>query len=131
MDKLTKEQRSKNRKAIKNKDSKIEILLRKALWKRGYRYRTNNRKIFGKPDISISKYKIAIFCDSEFWHGNDWEIKKFEIKSNRDFWWNKIKKNISRDKEVNQKLKEDGWKVIRFWGEEIKNNLDICKSKTI
>lgn len=71
MDKLTKEQRIKNMKAVKSKGSKIEIMLAKAMWGKGYRYRKNDKSVFGKPDFTLKKYKIAIFCDSEFWHGKD------------------------------------------------------------
>lgn len=85
MDKLTKEQRRKNMQAVKNKDSKIEILLGKAFWKRGYRYRKNDKTVFGKPDFTFKKYKIAIFCDSEFWHGKNWEERKHDHKSNIEF----------------------------------------------
>ncbi len=129
MDNHTPEQRKKNMQAVKSKGSEIEKILGKALWKNGRRYRKNVKTIFGKPDFVFRKYKIAIFCDSEFWHGKDWEIKKYEIKSNRDFWFKKIERNIERDKEVNEKLKNDGWTVIRFWGKEIKNNTDACIRK--
>ena len=129
MDKLTKEQRHKNMKAVKNKDSKIEILLRKALWSKGYRYRKNYTKLEGKPDIVLQKYKVAIFCDSEFWHGYDWEVIKQDIKSNQDFWIKKIEGNIQRDVTVNKILKDQGWKVVRFWGKDIQKNLDACIDK--
>ena len=119
MDRLTKEQRHKNMKAVKNKDSKIEIQLRKALWSKGYRYRKNYTKLEGKPDIVLSKYKTVIFCDSEFWHGYNWEVRKQDIKSNRDFWIKKIEGNIQRDITVNKILKDQGWKVVRFWGKDI------------
>lgn len=131
MNKHSKEQRSKNMRAVKNKDTDIEIRLRKALWNQGVRYRVNSTNIIGKPDISIKKYKIAIFCDSEFWHGKDWETKKFEIKSRRDFWWEKIEKNIERDKTVNKTLRDDGWTVLRFWGKEIKHDLNTCTDTII
>lgn len=129
MDRLTKEQRRKNMQAVKNKDSRIEILLRKALWSRGYRYRKNCSKIIGKPDIVLFKYKTVIFCDSEFWHGYNWEVRKNDIKSNREFWIKKIEGNIKRDANVNKILKEQGWKVIRFWGKEIQKNLETCINK--
>lgn len=129
MDRLTKEQRRKNMQAVKNKDSRIEILLRKALWSKGYRYRKNYSKIEGKPDIVLSKYKTVIFCDSEFWHGYNWEVRKNDIKSNREFWIKKIEGNIKRDANVNKILKEQGWKVIRFWGKEIQKNLETCINK--
>lgn len=131
MDILTKEQRSKTMRAIKNKDSKIEIKLREALWNKGARYRKNYKKIVGCPDIAFPSKKIAIFCDSEFWHGFDWDNKKNKIKSNRDFWIPKIERNIQRDKEVNRALKNEGWIVLRFWGKEIKKNLDHCVNKII
>lgn len=129
MDKKTKEQRRKNMRAVKSKGSKIEIKLAKALWQKGYRYRKNYNKITGKPDITITSLKIAIFCDSEFWHGKNWETKKYEIKSNKEFWYKKIESNISRDKKVNKILKGTGWKVLRFWGEDIEKNLKKCLKK--
>ncbi len=129
MDRLTKEQRKKNMRAVKNKDSKIELKLRKALWEKGYRYRKNYNKVEGKPDIVITKYKLVIFCDSEFWHGYDWTNKQKEIKSNQEFWTKKIESNMERDKKVNMALESQGWKVLRFWGKEIQKNIDECISK--
>lgn len=113
---------------IRSKDTKIEILLRKALWARGYRYRKNYKKLPGKPDIAITKYKIAIFCDSEFFHGKDWEVLKPQLErgNNPDFWIQKISKNMERDATVNQQLLFLGWTVIRFWGKEIKKSPDEC-----
>ena len=126
MDRLAKEQGHKNMQVVKNKDSKIEILLRKALWSKGYCYRKNYNKLEGKPDIVISKYKLAIFCDSEFWHGYDWEVRKYDIKSNKDFWIKKIEGNIQRDRIVNKILKEKGWNVLRFWGKDIQKSTNQC-----
>lgn len=126
MDNLTKEQRRKNMQAIKSKGSKIETLLAKELWKRGYRYRKNNKTVYGKPDFTFKKIKIAIFCDSEFWHGKNWEKKKYDHKSNQEFWTKKIERNIERDKEVNKYLTDNGWKILRFWGNDIKKNLYFC-----
>ena len=126
MDNHTKEQRRKNMQAVKNKDSAIELLLRHELWHRGLRYQKNSSKVFGKPDIVFLGKKVAVFCDSEFWHGYDWEHKKEEIKSRRDFWIPKIERNIDRDKEVNEKLMNDGWIVLRFWGNDIKKHLTEC-----
>ena len=126
MDKHTPEQRRKNMQAVKNKDSQIELLLRKELWSRGIRYRKNLTKIFGKPDIVFIGKKIAIFCDSEFWHGYNWEERKNDFKSHQEFWIPKIERNIERDKEVNMKLESEGWIVLRFWGNEIKKNTAQC-----
>ena len=128
MDVLTKEQRRKNMQHIRSKDTKIELLLRKKLWEKGYRYRKNYDKLPGKPDIVLTKYKIAIFCDGEFFHGKDWEVLKprLEHSNNSEFWINKISRNIERDDEVNKKLLYLGWTVIRFWGDEIKKNPDEC-----
>ena len=126
MDRLTKEQRTKNMKAVKSKGSKIETMLMRALWHKGYRYRKNDKTVFGKPDIVFKKLKIAIFCDSEFWHGKDWDIRKKDHKSNIKFWHTKIERNIARDKEVNETLLKDGWKVLRFWGKEIEKKLELC-----
>lgn len=126
MDNHTPEQRQKNMKAIKNKDSEIEVLLRKELWLRGLRYRKNYKKIIGKPDIVFIRKKVAVFCDSEFWHGYDWENRKNDIKSNRGFWIKKIERNIQRDIEVTEILKNDGWSVLRFWGNDIKKRTVEC-----
>jgi DNA mismatch endonuclease (patch repair protein) len=115
--------------AIKNKRTKIEELLGKALWAKGYRYRRNNKTVFGRPDFTFRKYKIVVFCDSEFFHGKDWEVSKHRIKTNTEFWQEKIEGNIRRDQLVNKTLRKDGWIVIRFWGEEIKKNLDLCIDK--
>lgn len=126
MDTHTAEQRHKNMQAVKSKDTAIELLLRKELWSRGIRYRKNVKSIIGKPEIAFIKKKVAVFCDSEFWHGFDWEHKKSDIKSNRDFWIPKIEKNIARDKEVNDALAADGWIVLRFWGQQIKKDVKAC-----
>lgn len=129
MDRLTPLQRKKNMKAVKNKGSKIELILGKTLWTAGLRYRKNLTTIFGKPDFVIKKHKIAIFADSEFWHGKNWKTAKKEIKSNKDFWYQKISANINRDKIVTETLKKDGWTVFRFWGKEILNDSDSCLKK--
>lgn len=128
MSRKTPEQISKNMRAVKYKDSAIEKILRIELWHRGMRYRKNVKDIFGKPDIVFIKKKIAIFCDSEFWHGYDWENKNKEIKSRREFWIPKIERNIQRDKEVTKTLEEQGWVVLRFWGKEIKKETAKCVS---
>lgn len=129
LDNHTAEQLSKNMKAVKNKGSNIETMLQKELWHRGLRYRKNVKTVYGKPDIAFIGKKVAVFCDSEFFHGYDWENKNKEIKSNRDFWIPKIEKNMARDKEVTEKLLADGWIVLRFWGNEIKRNLSQCADK--
>lgn len=128
MDNKTTQQRSANMRRIKNKDSAIEVKLRKALWDKGYRYRKNYSKLPGKPDIVLTKYHIAIFCDSEFFHGKDWTQLEQQLKksNNSDFWIKKISRNIERDTEVNKKLQALGWTVLRFWGKEIKSNTDEC-----
>ncbi|HLF52571.1 very short patch repair endonuclease [Flavobacterium sp.] len=120
MDVHTPSQRSKNMRAIKSTGTKQELHLAKELWNLGYRYRKNNKTVFGKPDLTFKKYNIAIFVDSEFFHGKDWEIQKQRIKSNQEFWHKKIERNIHRDIEVNNYLESLGWKVIRFWSKEIK-----------
>lgn len=127
-DVLTPEQRRKNMQRIKANDTKIEVLLRKALWKKGYRYRKNFKELPGKPDIVLTKYKVAIFCDGEFFHGKDWEVLKprLEKSNNSEFWIKKISRNLERDNEINKKLLFMGWTVIRFWGNEIKKNTDEC-----
>ena len=117
-DVLTAAQRRKAMQHIRGKDTKIEVVLRKALWNKGYRYRKNYGKLPGHPDIVLTKYHIAIFCDGEFFHGKDLEVLKprLEKGSNADFWISKISRNRERDDEINKKLLFQGWTVIRFWG---------------
>ncbi|RKM56866.1 very short patch repair endonuclease [Butyrivibrio sp. CB08] len=127
-DVLTPEQRRKNMQHIKGKDTKIEVILRKELWKRGYRYRKNYDRLPGHPDIVITKYKIAIFCDGEFFHGKDWEIlrPRLEKSNNSEFWISKISRNRERDNDINKRLLFEGWTVIRFWGTDIKKKPEEC-----
>lgn len=124
--KKTKEQISFNMKQVKNKDSKIEIALRKELWSRGLRYQKNVTTIFGKPDLVFKGKKVAVFCDSEFWHGYNWNERKKDFKSHQEFWIPKIERNMERDKEVAEELQKQGWTVLRFWGKEIKKNAGGC-----
>ena len=127
-DRLTSEQRRKNMQHIRPKDTAIEVKLRKALWNKGFRYRKNCKDLPGKPDIVLTKYKIAIFCDSEFFHGKDWEVLKLQLEkgNNSEFWINKISGNLERDDEVNKQLMFMGWTVIRFWGKDIIKKTDEC-----
>lgn len=125
MDKLTQEQRKRNMQANKSTGTRPEILLAKALYAKDFRYRKNNKTVFGKPDLTFKKWKLAIFVDGEFWHGKDWDKRKDNFKSNQDFWLKKIERNIQRDLEVNAELKKEGWIVLRFWAKQIEKNLVI------
>ena len=125
------EQRRYNMSRIRSTETKIEANFRKALWHEGIRYRKNYRLLPGAPDIVITKYKIAIFCDGEFWHGKNWDIKKAKIQVNRDYWITKIEKTINHDKKINQLLQASGWTVLRFWGNEIKKDLNSCVDEVI
>ena len=116
---------------IRGKDTSIEIKLRKALYEKGCRYRCNSKYIFGHPDISFKGVKVVVFCDSEFWHGKDFEENEKKILSNREYWIPKIKRNIERDNEVNEKLTQEGYLIFRFWGGEIEKNLDKCVTKIL
>lgn len=130
-DDLTPEQRRRNMQAIRSKDTTIELRMRKALWQRGVRYRKNYKKLVGKPDIAITKYKIAVFCDSDYWHGYDWESRNQRIKSNRDYWVPKIERNMKRDREVTAALQDEGWLVLRFWEWQIRKQLDECVEEVL
>ncbi len=127
-DNLTREQRHKNMSHIKSKDTSIEVKLCKALWNKGYSYRKNYSRLPGKPDIVLTKYKIAIFCDSEFFHGKDWDVlrPRLEKGDNGQYWISKIARNRERDDEINKKLLFEGWTVVRFWGKDISKNVDEC-----
>lgn len=125
MDRITPQQRSKIMAAIRSTNTKPEIRLAKALWHLGYRYRKNNRTVFGTPDLTFKKLKIAIFIDSEFFHGKDWETRK-KPQTNAEFWVKKIERNRQRDAEVNVYLESQNWKVLRFWSEDIEKQLQDC-----
>ncbi len=122
----TDEATSKRMAKVKLKRGNGEVAIAKILWREGYRYWLNYKKLPGSPDIAIKKYHIAVFIDGEFWHGYDWENSKLKIKSNHDYWLPKIERNMRRDQEVNEQLKEAGWTVLRFWGFQIKKELDEC-----
>lgn len=119
---------SKNMSKIHSKDTSIELLLRKALWHKGYRYRKNYRALPGSPDIVLTKYKIAIFCDSEFFHGKDWDSLKARLEKgkNPEFWINKIERNRNRDYENDKNLLFLGYTVMHFWGQDIIKHTDEC-----
>lgn len=129
MDVLTKAQRRRAMQAIKASGTGIEMAMRKALSKEGLRYRLNAKNILGKPDFAFVREKIAVFCDSEFWHGKGWKRKKLRIKTNKKFWQNKIEGNIRRDRIVTRGLKKEGWKVLRFWGKNIDSDAGACADK--
>lgn len=118
--------RSRMMSKIRGKNTKPELLFRRSLWKKGMRYRVDSKQLPGKPDISIKKYKLAIFIDGEFWHGYNWAERKNTIKSNRAFWVPKIERNMQRDQEVNRQLEEMGYTVFRFWAHEINKDLKRC-----
>lgn len=122
------ERSHKNMSCIRGKDTSIEVALRKALWAKGYRYRKNYKELPGSPDIALTKYKIAIFCDSEFFHGKDWDILKLKLEKGKNpgYWVQKIQRNIERDQEKDKLLQFEGWTVIHFWGKDILNNTDEC-----
>jgi len=117
---------SNNMRKIHSKDTSIELLLRKALWHKGYRYPKNYKALPGSPDIVLTKYKIAIFCDSEFFHGKDWEILKLRLEKgkNPDFWIKKIERNRNRDYENDKKLLFLGYTVLHFWGQDISKHTE-------
>lgn len=128
MDVLTPEQRKKSMQHNCSTDTSIELALRKELWHRGYRYRKNYKGLPGKPDIVLTKQKIVIFCDSEFFHGKDWEVKKAKLQkgNNSEYWIKKIERNMERDAENDRQLSFLGWTVIHFWGQEIIKNTEEC-----
>lgn len=123
--------RSKIMSKIRGKNTKPELAFRKALYAAGYRYRIDYKKLIGKPDILLKKYKTAVFIDGEYWHGHNWSIRKPKVKTNREFWIAKIERNMQRDREVNAELQRLGYTIFRFWETEIKRELDICLQKVI
>lgn len=122
------EKTRKNMQKIRSKDTSIEVMLRNRLWHDGYRYRKNYKKLPGSPDIAITKYKIAVFCDSEFFHGKEWALLKARLErgENSQYWIRKIEENMERDQRVDKELEALDWTVIRFWGNDIKKDLEGC-----
>jgi DNA mismatch endonuclease, patch repair protein len=128
VDVMTKEQRRNNMKAIKSV-SKLEDIVSSELWKKGIRFRRNTKNLFGKPDISIKKYKVVIFIDSCFWH--QCPIHGNLPKTNSSFWKKKLDRNVERDKEVNEYYKDSGWKIKRVWEHEIKDDLEKVEKELV
>lgn len=127
----TKEVTHKIMSAVKQKDTEPELMLRKALWDRGLRFRKNYKVLIGKPDVVFTKARIVVFCDGDFWHGHNWALRglpslEAELATYSEFWKQKILRNIERDKEVTDMLATNGWVVIRLWESEIRNNLTEC-----
>ena len=118
--------RSEQMRRVKSKDTKIEIALRKEIWKRGLRYQKNAKDVFGKPDIVFKGKKLAVFVDSEFWHGKYLLQGKRVPKTNTEYWVKKITRNIERDREVAEKLNNEGWTVLRFWGIDVEKDASAC-----
>lgn len=136
MSKRTPEITHKIMSAVKSKDTEPELMLRKALWHIGLRYRKNYKQLPGKPDVVFLRKKVAIFCDGDFWHGHNWAIRGLksldeELNGYSDFWRTKILKNIERDEKNNCLLMEMGWTVIRFWESDIRSKLDECVQRVV
>ena len=117
--------------AIKSKDTKPELLLRKALWHKGLRFRVNYKQLLGKPDIVFTKAKMAVFCDGDYWHGHNWALRGLpsleeELKRYSDYWRNKISGNVERDRAITVALESDGWFVIRLWESDILADTEKC-----
>ena len=115
-----------NMSKVKSAGSQIEKLIATELRRQKIKFRRQQRQIEGNPDFVIAKQKVVIFCDSHFWHGYDWNKRKADHKSNKEYWFNKIKRNIERDRTVNKILKAQGWKVFRFWEHEILKSSKKC-----
>jgi len=116
---------------IRSSNTRVEVQLRKALWKLGYRYRKNVKSLPGKPDIVFRKFKIVVFIDGDFWHGFEWETRKSKFKTNAKYWVPKIARNMQRDRETEKMLQERGFKILRFWEHEVRKNPDKCLDEII
>ncbi|MEG0835629.1 MAG: very short patch repair endonuclease [Christensenellaceae bacterium] len=117
--------------AIKSKDTRPELALRKELWRRKLRYRKNYKRLPGKPDIVFPCIRLVVFCDGDFWHGHNWAIRGYgslenELRRYSKEWAEKIIRNMQRDERINKELKDLGWKVIRIWESDIKVNVKRC-----
>lgn len=113
------------------KNGKAETILAKRLWHEGYRYRRNYKKLPGSPDIALTKYRVVVFVDGEFWHGENWEERKAKLKHNREYWIEKIEENMARDKRVDSQLQEMGWATIHFWEKQVLKDVDECAKDII
>jgi DNA mismatch endonuclease (patch repair protein) len=111
---------------VRLKNGKAETILAKRLWHEGYRYRRNYKKLPGSPDIALTTYKVAVFVDGEFWHGENWEERKAKLKHNREYWIEKIEENMARDKRVDDQLQEMGWTTVHFWEKQVLKRTDEC-----
>jgi len=125
--KRPKEVISYNMSRIRSEGTKLEAKLEEIMESISVKF-VKHPKIFGKPDFAYSELKIAIFADSDFWHGYDWGKKRHEIKTNKEFWIKKIERNMERDEEVNRKLEEQGWQVIRLWGHDVNWQPNKCRT---
>lgn len=123
---------------VRSCDTSPEKALRIALWTRGLRYRLYSKRLPGKPDIVFASPRVAVFVDGDFWHGNQWRRRglssleqQFEGSPNASYWIPKIKRNMERDAEVNRRLEETGWSIIRFWESDLKADLASCVDKVV
>ncbi len=117
--------------AIKAKDTRPELALRKELWRRKLRYRKNYKKLPGKPDIVFPRVRLVVFCDGDFWHGHNWAIRGYgslesELRRYSKTWADKISRNIQRDERINKELESLGWRVLRIWESDIKADVKRC-----
>lgn len=108
------------------KGGRAETLLAKALWRLGYRYRKNDRRLPGSPDLAILRYHVAVFVDGEFWHGKDWQTRRERLRRNREYWIAKIEENIARDQRDDALLRQRGWVPIHFWEKDVLRDLEGC-----
>ena len=111
---------------VRLKNGKAETILAKRLWHEGYRYSRNYKKLPGSPDIALTTYKVAVFVDGEFWHGENWKERKAKLKHNREYWIEKIEENMARDKRVDGQLQEMGWTTVHFWEKQVLKHTDEC-----
>lgn len=122
---------SKRMSHVKTKRNSAEVMIANSLWHRGYRYRLNYKALPGSPDIALTKYRIAIFIDGEFWHGKDFEQRKTKLKNNKDYWIEKIQENIDRDLKNDKLLRQMDWYPIHFWSNDVIKYCNQCVEEVI
>lgn len=120
--------------AVKSKDTRPEVALRKELFRRGMRFRKNMKTLRGKPDIVFTRVKLVVFCDGDFWHGHNWAIRGYgsferEMERYSPQWASKIRNNVVRDNRITQELADAGWTVLRIWESDIKKNVKSCADR--
>jgi DNA mismatch endonuclease, patch repair protein len=122
--------------AVHGKDTKAELALRRELHREGVRYRLHARDVLGRPDLVIRRWRLAVFVDGDFWHGNSWRLRGLrrledQFPNRTEAWVAKIRRNMQRDAFVTRELRHDGWRVVRVWESEVLEDPAACARRVL